>query len=63
MEFITTTLSNEDIEGLDFLSEFYDEADRGLLMRLALRKFVNEHFAGDVSQEGEDADLKKICGE
>ena len=63
MEFVTTTLTNEDIENLDFLGDFYGEADRGKLMKLALRKFVREHFASDVSEEGLDQDLEKIHGE
>ena len=63
MEFVTTTLNNEDVGNLDFLSDFYDEADRGILMRLALRKFVKEHFASDVSEEELDQDLEKIRGE
>ena len=53
MECITTTLNNEDIEDLEFLGDFYGEADRGILLKLALHKFVKEHFAGDVSEEGE----------
>jgi len=63
MEFVTTTLSKNDVESLDFLGDFYGEADKGKLMKLALRKFVNEHFAGDVSEEGLDQDLQKIRGE
>lgn len=63
MELITTTLGNIDIEDLEFLGDFYGVANRGILIKLALRKFVNEHFAKDVSEDGEDQDLEGILAE
>lgn len=63
MELITTTLSNIDVENLSFLGDFYGVANRGILMKLALRKFVNEHFANDVEEDGQDEDLEGILAE
>jgi len=53
MEYVTTTLSNNDLKDLEFLGDFYGEADKGKLLKLALRNFVKEHFASDVTEEGE----------
>jgi hypothetical protein len=63
VEICTVVLTKEDMEALEFLSEFYGEKSSGNLMKLALRKFVKEHFADDVEEYGEDQDLEKIHGE
>jgi hypothetical protein len=64
MEICALVLTKEDMEALEFLSDFYGENSRANLMKLALRKFVKEHFAADeVEEYGEDEDLEKIRGE
>lgn len=63
MEYITTSLTNEQIDILDFLGDFYGEKNRAVLLKLALVKFDKEHFAEDTVEYGLDEDLEKIRGE
>ena len=63
MEMNITTLNNEDIARLDFLGDFYGLKNRAILMKLALRKYVKEHFAQDTTEQGQDQDLEEILVE
>ena len=63
MEMLTMVLTDEQIEDLEFMGDFYGEKNKAILMKLALKKFVKSHFAEDISEEDEDQDLEKIRGE